>query len=192
MMHQTRHTASLKQSDEPEESHPSSVALLYQRYAANILMYIRSRVATKEDAEDILLEVFMAALQNKTPLHLGENEQLTWLRHVARNKIVDRYRQQRRRPTMASLEDVAETLFACDEEAPEALALRNADYDELLIHLADLSQIQQEILHLRFARELSTKEIAQQLQKSDGAIRTMLSRTLNHLRDIYEQYRGGK
>lgn len=191
-MHQTRRTASLKQSDELEESHPSSVALLYQRHAASILMYIRSRVATKEDAEDILLDVFLAALQNETPLHLNASEQQTWLRHVARNKVVDRYRQQGRRPMTASLDEVAETLFARDEDAPEALALRNADYDELLIHLANLSQIQQEILHLRFARELSTKEIAQQLRKSDGAIRTMLSRTLNHLRDIYEQYRGGK
>jgi RNA polymerase sigma-70 factor (ECF subfamily) len=64
--------------------------------------------------------------------------------------------------------------------------------DELLGLLAKLSPVQQTVLHLRFAKDLSTREIARRLQKSDGAIRTLLSRTLNHLRGMYERREEGE
>jgi RNA polymerase sigma factor (sigma-70 family) len=172
----------------PEET---PVALLYQRHAQTILAYIRPRVPSKEDAEDILLDVFLRAMQHETPFHLSEDQQQIWLRHVARNQIIDRYRQQGRVPAHSSLDALAETLCADEGEGPEAQILRQTLSDELLELLADLSPVQQTVLHLRFARDLSTREIAQQLQKSDGSIRTLLSRTLNHLRGVYERRKGG-
>lgn len=181
MMHQTRHDPF------PEES---PLATLYQRHARMILAYIRPRVASREDAEDLLVEVFLATMQNETPLRLGENEQLTWLRRVAHNKIVDRYRRLQRLPAIASLDEFAETLLDSEEHTPEAMALRDAEHAQLRAHLAGLSQVQQEVLRLRFAHDLSTKEIASRLAKSDSAIRVLLSRTLNHLRALCKQHKG--
>ena len=183
MMHQIRH------KDSPQES---PVADLYQRHARQLLAYIRPRVDSPEDAEDLLVEVFLAIMQNETPLRLSEGEQLIWLRRVARNKIVDRYRHLGRQPAIAPLDALVEVLLDDDEHTPEALALRETDHAQLRKHLAGLSHIQQEVLHLRFFHELSTKEIAARLAKSDSAIRVLLSRTLNRLRDIYEQYKGGE
>lgn len=183
MMHQIRH------KDSPEES---LVADLYQRHARQILAYIRPRVDSQEDAEDLLVEVFLVVMQNATPLRLSENEQLVWLRHVARNKVVDRYRRLGCLPAIAPLDAFAEVLLDDDEHAPEALALRETDHTQLRKHLAGLSQIQQEVLRLRFFNDLSTKEIATRLAKSDSAIRVLLSRTLNRLRDIYERHKGGE
>ena len=182
-MHQIRNIHS------PEES---PVAALYQLHARKILAYIRPRVDSKEDAEDLLAEVFLVTMQNETPLRLSESAQLTWLRRVAHNKIVDRYRRLGRLPAIASLDGFAEVLFDDDECRPEALALRSADYAQLRTHLAGLSQIQQEVLRLRFAHDLSTREIATRLKKNDSAIRVLLSRTLNRLRGIYEQPKGGE
>lgn len=182
-MHQIRPT------DSPEES---PVADLYQRYARQILAYIRPRVDTQEDAEDLLVEVFLAIMQNETPLSLSENTLLAWLRRVARNKVVDRYRRLGRLPAIAPLDAFADVLLDNDEHAPEALVLREADHAQLRKHLARLSQLQQEVLRLRFFNGLSTKEIATRLAKSDSAIRVLLSRTLNHLRGIYERQKGGE
>jgi RNA polymerase sigma factor (sigma-70 family) len=168
------------------------VALLYQRHAQAILAYIRSRVLSKEDAEDLLLDVFLQAMKHETPFQLSEDEQLTWLRHIARNRIIDRYRQHGRLPACSSLDNVSELLFANEEDDPEAQMLRRMVSDELLGLLAKLSPVQQTVLHLRFAKDLRTREIARQLQKSDGAIRTLLSRTLNHLRDMYERRQEGE
>jgi len=44
----------------------------------------------------------------------------------------------------------------------------------------------QEVVHLRFALNLRSAEIANVLQKSEGAVRVMLSRALKLLREIYE------
>ncbi len=161
----------------------SHIASLYQSYAPELLQYIRRHVPSQEDAEDVLLEVFIAALE-KTDLHkMSEQEQLAWLRRVAHNKFVDLHRRNIRRPSIA-LEDVQYELYN-DDDAPELVALGHEQHALLRSHLASLPRIHQEVLRLRFAEDLHCPEIAKRLNKSDGAIRTMLSRILNALRNIY-------
>jgi DNA-directed RNA polymerase specialized sigma24 family protein len=72
------------------------LALLYQKYARAVLSYLDRRISIKEDAEDLLLEVFLAALENQVWTTLTDGEQLAWLRRVARNKLIDHYRQKTR------------------------------------------------------------------------------------------------
>src|SRR5712671_1872271 len=56
------------------------IGVLYQRYAPAILTYIRRHISSPEDAEDLLVEVFLAALERNNLLCLNEGEQLAWLR----------------------------------------------------------------------------------------------------------------
>jgi RNA polymerase sigma-70 factor (ECF subfamily) len=51
--------------------------------------------------------------------------------------------------------------------------------------LTRLPELQQQILRLRFADGLRTREIAERLEKSDGAIRSLLLRSLHLLRHLY-------
>jgi RNA polymerase sigma-70 factor (ECF subfamily) len=84
------------------------------------------------------------------------------------------------------LEDVQQQLY--DEHilhTPELVALEHEEHALLRTQLAALPQIQQEVLRLRFAEDLRCPEIARRLNKSDGAVRTMLSRILHLLRNIY-------
>jgi RNA polymerase sigma factor (sigma-70 family) len=162
----------------------SHVARLYQCYAPQLLQYIRRHVPSQEDAEDVLLEVFIAALEKSDLSKMSEQEQLAWLRRVAHNKFVDLLRRSVRRSSIP-LEDVEYDLYDEDNHAPEMVALGHEQRDLLRSLLASLSQTQQEVLRLRFAEDLHCPEIAKRLNKSDGAIRTMLSRILNLLRNIY-------
>jgi DNA-directed RNA polymerase specialized sigma24 family protein len=66
--------------------------LLYDRFGATIFTYLLSQVQNEQDALDLLLEVFLAALGNELLSSLPVQGQLAWLRRVARNKVVDRYR----------------------------------------------------------------------------------------------------
>lgn len=166
----------------------SPVAALYRRHAHTLLMYIRALISS-EDAEDILVEVFLVVIQNKMPLRLGEKEQFVWLRRVARNKIIDRYRHLGRLPAFVPLEEIAERLIDDDEHEPEVQMLRGVDHAQLRQYLSSLPQLHQEILRLRFADDLSTKAIAQRLSRNDGSIRMLLSRILNRLRAMYERAR---
>jgi RNA polymerase sigma factor (sigma-70 family) len=169
----------------------SSIAQLYERYWLAILSVIRQHVPTKEDAEDALLEVFLAALQDTRLPYMGERQQLAWLRRVAHNKCIDYHRRAARRRALP-IEQAAEMLFDDEKLLPEQVALRHEQLALLQERLRSLPEPQQEVLRLRFGDQLSCAEIAAHMQKSEGAIRTLLSRALNLLRDIYASSREEK
>ena len=171
----------VKQSTPPSHSF---IAYLYQRFALELLLYIRCHIPMQEDAEDVLLDVFLAALEKPDLSTMSQQEQLAWLRRVAHNKFVDFYRRSTRQMSIP-LQDLQHELYDEDEHTPELVVVGSERHAQLRSHLALLPPIQQEVLHLRFAEDLRCSEIAKRLQKSDGAIRTMLSRILNVLRTIY-------
>jgi len=108
----------------------SPIAVLYQAYAHRLLAYAHRHTATREDAEDIVLEVFVAALESNVLLLRSEGEQSAWLWRVIYNKVAD-YSRQRMRRTAAPLEEVAQTVSIDDEQAPDQVALRTEEYAEL-------------------------------------------------------------
>jgi RNA polymerase sigma factor (sigma-70 family) len=167
----------------------SSIAILYDRYAHIILNYLSRYISCREDVDDMLLDVFLAALEKQVWLTWSEGEQLAWLRRIAYNKAVDYYRRSARHPSVG-LEHALTLLCEDDESLPEQVALRNEDYSLLRVHLSNLSELQQEIVHLRFYDGLRLKEIALRLNKSDNVVRVTLSRTLNLLRRMYLRQEG--
>jgi RNA polymerase sigma factor (sigma-70 family) len=173
----------LKHSSLPNHS---PVAELYLQYGPALLMYIRRYIPLQEDAEDVLLEVFLAALESDSLSGLDARRQKSWLWSVAHNKVIDHYRRFKRRPA-TPLEEAEEALYDDDQFAPEAVTLRHETQDVLRTHISSLGEQQQKILSLRFAHGLHSSEIATLLNKSDAAIRQMLSRTLNFLRDAYQE-----
>ena len=167
----------------------SDIAFLYSKYAPGLLSYARMHVASQEDAEDLVVEVFLAAIENERLPTLSEKAQQLWLWRVTRNKVIDAYRRAKTRPRV-SLDAMAERLFEDEVFSPENAALRQEDYMDLYERLQSLPAPQQEILRMRFGLGLSCAEIAIRLGKQENAVRVMLSRSLNLLRDIYRQ-RGG-
>ena len=157
---------------------------LYRKNAPTVLSFVRRQVGSLEEAEDIVLEVFIAALESQTVLKLEEQKQQAWLHRVAHNKCIDHYRQAKRKPTI-SLELLVENIYADDEHEPEKVATRQEEYNLLRKNLLQLTEQQRTILQLKFGNNLHSPEIARQLNKSESAIRMMLARTLNFLRDIY-------
>lgn len=172
---------------------PDNLALsaLYQHFASAIFAYIYRHTSSREDAEDLLLEVFMAALERSSFAELSSKDQEIWLWSVARNKVVDHYRRSSRREGV-TLESVLDNLYERDEYAPEYVTLRHEEYARLRAHIQGLPELQQEVLRLRFANDLRYSEIAAVLQKNEGAVRMLLSRTLKFLRSVYERDKGEK
>ncbi len=163
----------------------AGITASYQQYAPAIFAYLLRHTPSEEDAEDILVEVFLAALENKQFPLLPEQTQLAWLWRVARNKMIDAYRRSVRRKSI-TLEHIAESIDDDDGIDPEQIALRQEEYNDLQIHLKSLSALQQEVLRLRFSQDMRCSEIAAHMGKREGAIKAMLSRTLNLLKNIYK------
>jgi RNA polymerase sigma factor (sigma-70 family) len=179
----------LMQADIHGSQAASEMALLYSKHAPGLLGYARMHIASQEDAEDLVVEVFLAAIENAKFTALPEKAQQLWLWRVARNKAIDAYRRSKTRQSV-SLDHVAEPLFEDEVFSPENAALRQEDYVDLYAQLQSLPALQQEILRLRFGQDLSCFEIATKLGKQENAVRVMLSRSLNLLRSIYRHKEG--
>lgn len=96
-----------------------------------------------------------------------------------------------RRPGVR-LDLVLDDLYERDEYAPEHVTLRREEYAHLRATIKTLPELQQEILRLRFANDLRCAEIAAVLQKSEGAIRMLLSRAMKLLRAVYAKEERGE
>jgi len=175
-MQANRHTAQVEQE----------MALLYRKYAPGLLTYVRMRVPSPEDAEDLVVEVFLAAIENAKFTVLAEKAKQLWLWRVTRNKVIDAYRRAKTRQSV-TLDHIAEGLFEDEMFSPEYSALRQEDYMDLYAHLQSLPVLHQEILRLRFGQDLSCSEIATALGKQENVVRVTLSRSLNLLRKIYQR-----
>jgi len=162
----------------------ASAAALYQRHAPVLLAYLRRHAASWEDAEDLLLEVFTAALEDERFPGIAEEKQIAWLQRVAQHKLVDYYRRSARRPAIP-LGAESDTLMEDEALAPEQVALRHEAQAQLRIALQRLPAPQRELLQLRFAHGLSGAEIAAVLGKQEGAVRVLLWRALKLLRSYY-------
>lgn len=166
------------------QSKETGQAVLYDRYGPIIYRYLRAHAPSLEDAEDLLLEVFLAALEQDRLLHYPPERQLAWLRTVARNKLYSFYRRTQRHPQIP-LDSQADYLFANEE--PEHLALQQEEQGHLYRCIQTLPKPQQHLLQLRYGYHLRFAEIAQLLEKSEGTVRKMLSRSLAILRKTYQK-----
>src|SRR5579859_291818 len=109
------------------------------------------------------------------------------LRRVAHNKLANVYRKASRNPQVA-LDGLTETIL--EAENPEQLALAQEERRQLLEYVQKLPTLQQHILQLRYGDGLRCPEIALLLNKSEGAVRKHLSRTILYLRQMYRQSEG--
>jgi len=160
----------------------------YDRFAAIIFQYLLQQVSNVQDAEDLLLEVFVAALQDKSLINLPAGRQLAWLKRVARNKVIDRYRHV----ALLNLLPIEKALELEDTAlTPEQYTEQKESYDRLYQSIAQLTSQQRELIRLRYRNGLRFFEIAALLEKPEGTVRQLLRRTLQRLRTIYDQLERG-
>ena len=158
----------------------SAFGALYQRYVSRIYRYVYSRVGRKADAEDLTARVFTEALEGLE----GYREQGTfsaWLFTIAHRRVVDHYRRER--PTRP-LEEALDTVTKGPNPLTEVVR------EERLEHLArlvkGLDDEKQELLRLRFAGELTYREIGEIVGRSEGAVKMAIHRLLRRLEEAWE------
>jgi RNA polymerase sigma-70 factor (ECF subfamily) len=174
----------MQQTDCETAWYEASFTQFYQDHASPLLDYLRAHTRTLEDAEDILVDTFMAARQNREIAREVPRGQMAWLRQVARNKLADYYRRQGQ-TQVVPLEQARDLMHREEPNDPESALLQIESLTDLQAAIRCLPEAQQELLRLRFSEELHCPQIAARLGKRAGAIRTMLARTLKTLREIY-------
>jgi len=179
--------------------HTSEIAHAARTERPRLLGFIRRRVRSEEDAEDILQEVFYQLVANYSVTE--PIEKLTsWLFAVARNKIIDWYRKRKpeSRADQGQAGDKEDEAFNLEEilfdpaGGPDTAYARSLIWDELEEALEELPE-EQRLVFVRHELEgRSFKEIA---EETGEPINTLLSRKRyailflrERLQELYDEF----
>jgi len=156
-------------------------------YGKGLFNFIRRKVGSEADAEDILQDVWY---QLSNIDDLDDVDQLRgWLFKVARNKIIDRSRKK----TEQLIDDLVYThdedefnfadILLPDEDDPESVYLKELFWDELFAALDELPENQKNVF---IWNELEDKTLRQIADKTGEKLKTIISRkgyAVKHLRN---------
>jgi RNA polymerase sigma-70 factor, ECF subfamily len=153
-------------------------AILYRHYVQRVYSYSLSRVGNPQDAQDLTAQTFLAAMQ---ALDSYEPRGMfsAWLLGIARRKAADHYRDIQMDVPIKDVELIPEPVDAVDEAIIERLQM-----EEVASLLAKLNPERAEALRLRYFGELKLREIAQVMDKSEGAVKMLVARALDDLRKM--------
>lgn len=158
-------------------------APFYDRYAGLSYSLIVRIVRDREEANDVLQEVFWEAWQAAGAYDPSRGTPEAWLVTRARSRAIDRVRAIRRRgETFTAPVDEALAAGTADP-APDA-AERAADRARLRNALERLPEGQREVVELAYWGGLTQTEIARRLEQPLGTVKTRIRLGLERLREV--------
>jgi RNA polymerase sigma-70 factor, ECF subfamily len=161
---------------------PARFDALYRKYLAQVYSYAHYELGDHHDAEDATERTFMLALSALSRFEErarpadgeGASTFRVWLFQIARNVVANVRRGRRRRPE-APLDAAVGIAGPHDVEGGAA---RRAEADDAWAAVGRLPDDRRRALVLRFVEEMSTAEIADVLDRSEGAVRVLIHRGL--------------
>jgi RNA polymerase sigma-70 factor (ECF subfamily) len=164
-----------------QKGEEAALGEIYNLFFKKIYRFIFFRVGHKEVAEDLAEEVFLKAFTKLGSINeSGAFE--GWLYQIARNLVIDYYRQKK---STVALEEIENTL----EYETNVVDVVNLQQQQkvLLKLLKELGAEQQVILKLKFFEDLENHEIAELMHKSEGAIRVIQHRAILKLQELIKK-----
>ena len=160
----------------------AAFAVLYEDYYDRIFRYVSFKTGNSLEAEDITAEVFVKMLESIDSFKWQGYQFSSWLFRIAHNLVVDHFRKKGRRHIVAL------------DDAPAAATEYNPDLDRKLDvdmsmapvreAMKDLTDLQREVISLRFAAGLSVAETARAVGKKDNAVKALQHAGIKKLRGL--------
>lgn len=165
---------------------PEAFSKVYDLYTDRIYRFVFFKVNSKEEAQDLTSEVFLKTWQciiaGKDITNLN-----AYIYRVARNLVIDHYRKASKKEV--SFDALAGGLDSLDQE--ESLKVEQIkqledkmQMEKIEDKLRGLKDEYREVIILRYVDDLSINEIADIVEKKKGAVRVILFRALNALREL--------
>lgn len=163
----------------------NAVMQFYNINSPRLLRYLQRKLPGKEDAEEMLNDIFFAAI-DELPLFRKKSNINTWLFKIARNKIADFYRKRKIKSVLLSQAPFLE-IIANEISQPEFQFEKNKIRDKIEKAFNSISIQYQKILHLHYEERIPVKELAVILNLSFKATESMLFRARICFRQAYER-----
>lgn len=155
---------------EAAQRDPSRFADLYERNFYRVYAYVIRRVGDRHQAEDLTADVFREALAGLKNFEWRGAPFSAWLLRIASRLVADHWKRTGREAGNPS------------EEADAAVA-GDTERSAMLFQLVDrLPETQFRVIHMRFVEQKSIREIAEELGRSEGAVKQLQLRAIENLR----------
>jgi len=160
---------------------------LMKRYEIKLLNYIlKISNISREDAEDILQEVFVKAYQNLNDFDLNFKFS-NWIYSIAHNTTISVFRKKNLRPQTVSWEDKDLDNILKSTLDVEDASLQKQTYKHILKIINQLPLKFKDVLILKFVEGKDYREISDILHKPMGTIATLINRAKKFLKQELEK-----
>lgn len=179
------------------ERDPQQLAEFITTQRSQLSGFVRSitgdRLLAVVELDDLVQEIATSALAGLGTAPLDQYSPWQWLQQIARRRVVDAHRfhfeakrrDASRQQSMHGGDDQSgggiEALLAASITSPSAVLSRDVRLSRLKTAIDALPDDQRQAITLRYVDGLATKQIAEQLGKTDVAVRVMLSRSVREL-----------
>ncbi|OIP98331.1 hypothetical protein AUK40_01755 [Candidatus Wirthbacteria bacterium CG2_30_54_11] len=155
---------------------------LYDRYIGPVFRFIRKRVATATEAEDLTQDVFLEVCSALSTVVLSKGFR-PWLYGIAQNKVKSFWTREYAMP-VSSVEALMEDSGWEVPAVETAQSTFSVTEEKLLSELLRLlPENQAQVIYLRFYKEYSRQEVAEALSTSENTVKVWQYRALQTLRD---------
>jgi RNA polymerase sigma-70 factor (ECF subfamily) len=165
-------------------------AAAYDRHAALLFGSVVRFVGDREAAAEVVQDAFLALWRRAHQYDAASGSLVSWLLGIARNRAIDRFRAESRRPTSAAVslsESFGATEVGADlsGSALDPTAVVELRWRQSVVRslVADLAEAERDVLLLAYGRGLSQSEIAERTGLPLGTVKSRTRRALAHLRD---------
>jgi RNA polymerase sigma-70 factor (ECF subfamily) len=150
---------------------------LYDHYHGSVYRVIYGQTRSTPLTEDLTADTFFRALRGIRRFTLDAALFPAWLFRIARNLVIDHFKKSRTR--LEQVQDMSRHEDLADDADAELVALLNRE--RVRTALAELPTGQRRVIELRFLGELSTSEVADLLDTTEGAVKQLQLRGLRNL-----------
>jgi RNA polymerase sigma-70 factor (ECF subfamily) len=158
----------------------SAFGHLYEHFYDKIFRYVMFKTGDRIDAEDITTDVFLRMLESIGSFKFQGYPFSSWLFRIAHNLIVDHFRRRARRQT-APLDDAMAVAGGSSGDMDHKIDI-DLSVAEVYEAMDDLTDLQREVMSLRFAAGLSVKETAEAVGRKENAVKALQHAAVKKLR----------
>ncbi len=162
-----------------------AVVKFYKLYSPRILHYLLKRLPREEDAQEILNDVFLDAIDSLSILKKDNNLQ-AWLYQIAHHKTVDYYRKRKIKSLLLSQIPYLE-IVDTEVHQPEFILEKDKVRDKIETAFKSLPDLYRKVLRLHYEDKIPVKKIALMLEMSFKATESLIFRARQSFKLAYER-----
>jgi len=169
------------------EGHQEALARLYDETASMVNGLLLRILAHPQDAEEVLLDVFMKAWKYAASYSEKRGSVQAWLLIMARNSAIDRIRAKKAQPATLSFEPEAFPEPVSADATPEEASVIEERRRRVQRVLNELPREQREVVVLSFFGGLTHAELAERLGEPLGTVKSRVRMGLHKLRGLLQE-----